>query len=482
MDASIEFYLDMIKKGDRRLYDISGKIDRISPHLPINKALHNRFLESIKNSTGSVTKIVGMLSSVPSKVTFKPVIQRIVKENKNLEYYKLFKLESGSHIKTNFYVVSPINLDVCIDTPYLLTMKNYGMFGDNTFFLLMDFEPSFITISEVPDIGLMDIDAMRKSLRQITSLGYTEKTNHIMNSILGNYIGSDFIKKNTIVDGLNSSYIGDLALKEDLKMIHNTLSNKNFTIPLQFIGTSIHFDGDLSKIESLRKINLGRFKTISWNLYSLPNLDNLKKSEFKYTLGTDSLNIETTKDIENNQDFLQSLLFYINKNKRVSEALYHSIYNDVLIKVNKLVEGGKGSFITKVVDSLNIGTQIGRIISYNLAFDTKENEITQNVMNTIEHNIEDILEVATEQREMERSLEIQRKEKEKGVSLKVILAFNKIPEENRTRENVIESLRTECDFKENRAAEEFENLHREGIIFSPDGVHWIWTNENLYDF
>lgn len=480
MDALLEFYWNIVKNGYRRLYDFPGSIEAISPHLPLNRALHKNFLDSIKNSKGDTTKTVGVLSSVPSKFTFRPIIQKIMKEHKNLEYYKLFKLESGSYIKTNFYVVSSLNFEVDIDTPYLLTLKNCGTSGNNTFFLLMDFEPSFITVPEVPDIVVKGVDAMRNSIRDITCLEHTEKGDHILNSILGNYIGSDFLKRNVIIDGLNSSYVGDLSLKEDLKMIRDTLSNNNITIPLQHMGTTVYFDGNLSELERLRKINLGRFKTMSWNLYSLPNLENLKKSEFKYTMGTDSLNIESTKELEN-QDFLQSLLFYINKNKRVPEPLYHSILNDTLIKINKWIEGGKGNFISRVVDSLNIDRQIGRIISYNMAFGFSEDTVAKNVMNTIEHNIEDISEVATEQREKEKSLQIRRMEKEKEVSFRVRLIFNTIPRENRTRENVIEAFKTECDFTENRAIEEFENLYREGMIYSPDGEHWEWTNETSYN-
>lgn len=478
MDDSIKFRMEleaMINKP-RILYDFpqmkKSKEHLISQHLPFPKKLHDNFINPLSRTiNGQVVKTQGYFSQCSLSITKEIIKSKSLQEFQNQHnlYFGdgsfTYKLDSSLYgIESDIYVISSASMKPDIGQFYIVTLKKLKELNRGHLFYLQDYEPSFIRMPESDlDFPVLNLKHMRKYLLEVSP---SIKNEHVGNAILSNYVGSETSKNK--VDGVGSSYIAS-NVKQDLIKIRDCLYGDK--IRVQDFGVHNVFAGTMQEIDALRAQSMGKFRNISWNIRSYSDLENLKGAEFKYTLGSVGLDIQDTRDLGNNQGFIQSLLFYINKDKILPANFYGKIINTTLKEILEWCDKGEENMISKLISG-NIDIQVARIGSYYLSFDTTEDFIIKNVKETISHNIGDII----EQLQKQKMFGIQAKggvELEKEVDIKIKFAFYA---SDGSEQGIIESFMDKCGYAEKRAKEILNELKEKGLLFF-DGNRYRWTHE-----
>lgn len=492
MEASQEYVKEILELSGkpRRVYDFSlkkykfGKFEhyrqKIFQILPVNMKIHENFMKSFfKSSGGNIVKVTGVLSSYPFTVS-KEMLESFEK-NYNLNFrngYFTYKIESSlSGIESDVYVISSAD-DARPDlgTPLEVRLKklNYNI---RNLFYLQNFQPTFLNVPDMEaNFHVLRLKDMRSSLLEASPF---VKVEHIANAILATYVGSDITKHK--VNGVNSSYYKS-ALKPDLLRIHESLSGSG--IKISDFGVHNMFEGSIQGIEALRIKSIGKFRNISCNVGAQIDLENIRNADFKFTVGKDTLDVQDTRDLKNNFDFLQSLLFLINKDKRISPELHGEVVNAANKRIMSFYDKDE-SAVSEVMDMINIEEQTAKICSYFQTFGEGEKAIIENVEETVIHNIVDI--INEKQREIDEKKQGGRQSKHfdikkwEGIPNFVRIKFA-INASNRTESGIIEKLMSICGYTEKKSISILKELVDEkGILFF-DGRIYRWKNESNINF
>ena len=464
----------------RRYFDFHeinvNKYNLFSQQLPIPNQLFKQLSEKLfKTNTGETVKVLGYLEPVRIKYLDK-AIMKWEKFNPNFQNgfrtYSLFA--EYSKLPTEVLVVSPVELSPVTDLPNTLTLMKKGRLNTGKeVFYLKDFEPDFLKVECTPlGFPVINLKDMQKSIIEMSSLSTIDK--HLLNSILSPYIGSDCFKGH-FINGMGSSYISKFRLTEDLRKINNVLNKSTFGMPLSHFGIINHLTGEIGEINKIREGLAGRslinkFKTLSWNLPSMPDYENLKKSEFKYAIDGE-IGIYEPRNLANNVDFQHSILFYNILDKPVKQDVFDKAMVETYEIILDYLGKDEKNLIFKIMDKDNISIQISRIISYFHPFAKDEEETIKYAHETTMHNIEDVLEkIHLDATSTERTFEL-----EVDTEPKVRLAFYS---SDRTKMGFIEKYMERTGYSEKRAQQVFQELQSKGLIFSGDNVHFFWTREN----
>lgn len=454
----------------------------ISQRLPIiQKIYRNSVIPLFRVRVGNSIGTIGYLEPI---ITTKLLLAKVKKwEEKfrinlrdGFNVYKFFA--ETSKIDTKVLIVSPTNMKPSTKFPNELKLMRLGDMRDSIVFYLTDYEATTLSLSDTDfDFPLLNHKRIIKSLSEISNLSMEKRDVHISNSILSSYIGTDF--KRESVDGIGSSYLSKIKLKKDLMKIDEILKNEKFGISFSHFGILNHFDGNIFDIMNLRRESFGKFKTVSWNVPSDTTMRNVKLSEFKYSFDNELLRNYRLRDLENNLEFHHSLLQYAIKDKRITSELYGELVVTASKEIGQWLENKDSNLIFKIIDLKNMNEQVGRIASYFSTYGIGDKEMKKQITETISHNIGDIL--------TEKQFQVMSKDKartkgaeriERELDPKIRIAFYS---SDRTKQNIIEKFMEHLGCSEKKAEEVFGKLEN-GIIFTPDDVHYRWWNESQFKF
>ena len=467
--------------GVRRFFDYpySRKSELIATKLPIVRGIYGESARKVgKAYFGEKIKITAYLDSIITPQYLKKRAKWSNKYGLNLKNgfysYKLNFVPSKN--ETYVRVISDVG-DLKSDLPYELKLMKIDEVGNKRVFYLSEYEPTTLKMPKIEQMSPppMKYKKMLKSFGEFSSLGIGGYSAHIIDSIISNYVGSDFI--GDYVDGTGSSYVGNEKIKLELEKIKEALSNRKFGIPISDFGIVNFLNKKMSYIENLRKNSVGKLKTISWHMSGEKDLDLIKKSEFKYATH-DSLGIFDTRNLENNLDFLHSLLHYSLIDKRVTTPLFGKVFLGAMKVLRGYLDEKKD--VLNIMDMKNMDTQVGRMTSFYLSFGFDEEKVIKAVKNSIELNIGKTLEEINLRNIPNK--EVYKKEAEEieiSIDPRVRVAFYL---SDRTEEDITEKLK-EVGFSEKTAKNIFNRLNNvDHAIYSPDGVHYYFLRENKFKF
>jgi hypothetical protein len=388
-------------------------------------------------------------------------------------FYNIFDIKSiPNGIETHAIVYSSLFLTLRPDTCYNVKLKRLGKnWRDYELFELLDAEPIFIGLESKSELDILDHQKFIKQFKEcLTSLGDTAKDNHVANSIIANYIGTDITSNK--VDGFGSCYVGGNQNLNNLKSLNSALNNT--VIPVRILGVNNLFNINLLKVNNLKKELYGKLRNISWSSGILHLPDSLNNAEFK--CAADLLSIENLKNIQNNLDFIESLSWYILKNKeiRISDPLYNKICLEALGDIDKFRRSDL-DIVSKIFDETQIDIQAVRVGSFYKAFGFDDNRIIKNVKDTLENNLVGIKEQIREIIGTSKSIETEKRTERqfKNIMLVKRAFLMAIP---RTQENIVNKL-IELGETPKNAQLIFQQLIESGSIFSPDGSLYRFTRE-----
>ena len=452
----------------RKIYDypIRGKI--IPQMLPIPRLVHDSFMEPLRKvSNGDNVETKGFLSyqRIPIASHYVKLLQRSGIDTKN--GFSLCGLNSSNSGIESFCLAATIETIPWEDyqTPLLLNLKKLGTLGNKNIFFLNGYQRTSLSLlpSKV-DFQVLGIKDMQRSLMEVsTTLG--KKDEHVANSILSNYVGAKTYKNAT--GGVGSSYLG-VNHGEELKRLYNALSVHH--IPLPNFGIKILFDMPIADLNTLRENNFRGTSNFSWNIRSDEVLNILRGSEFKYSLGQDSLGIEDLRNLENNQSLIQSILFYSMKGKGVEPHLLEDIVKTAIGEIRRQITVEGDDVIKNIINVESFPSQVGRIASYHSNFFPREDDLKKKVEDTVSKNIQGILGVYHYLQVRWRSKEA--KSLEESVGLEALEAFYK---SDKTKEGIIDKLTNLLGIAEKEAEEIFKGWKSNGQITTYDGITYRWT-------
>ncbi len=468
----------------RKYYDILGmKKGDVHQPIPLSRNLHKNFLPLYRAVNGQFLKTTCYLSECPASV-LREINKSLPEIEEQYGYYfgdgsYKYKLYSSPYgVESDIYAVSSTNIfPPEPDTPFEVKLKKLKELSKGHLFYIQDYQPSYIRFPEKEsDINVLSFKQLGKIL--LTSFPYYtfKEAEHILDSILSNYVGAQATKG---VDGIGSSYVPNTFLRQDLEKIYSCLST--LKIPIQHFGVKNVFEGTVQDIEILRMQSRGRYKNVSWNFRSYSNLENLRLAEFKYTAGKGStrLNVENVKELQC-QDFMQSLLFLANKDKRISPELHGELMNYILKDVKSSYDKGEGNAMLQMMDEKNLGVQVARISSYLSAFDYDKKTIIDKTWNAHICNKVDFFTAYEESKMKSEQVEISRTIEERTEDMvKIKYAF--YVTDRRFESSIVEKMKDICGYTEKKALDVFKSLIEKGLIYF-DGHMWRWTHENNLDF
>lgn len=451
--------------------------------LPIIKNIVSTTLRSLHGSSiGDIITVDGYLEylyahKVLAEKIFKFAQKNEIASNEGFKTYEFYA--ESSKVPTDVIVLAPSNFnsDVSPDLPYTLKFENIGRIYDATecksvFLLKDDPKPTILKIPKIDaPFPILNLKDLRKGLSEVSSLSVGDE--HVCNSLLSPFVGSDFFKKNIIVDGIGSSFIQNDGLGTDVQKLNDLLKNSSYGLSLEQFGVlNISSKGLVEQIDKMRgsKEALQKLRVLSWNMPTSKDANNLKLSEFKYK--SEPINIEAKRDILNNVAFQHSLAYYaLLKNKTVQQSTYDEALKKILDYVSSFKSEGDAVF-ERIIDNNQLPVQIGRIASFYAAFDTPNIvELTKNTIETgVDSTIYDV--VPSDNRPKEKTLG------EENIPLGVWAA---IFASDRTHEGIIEKFMSRFGWSQKRAEEQLRHLHEKGRIISPDGVHYRLLNETKFN-
>jgi len=476
MNEFTKIILDLVS-GERRFYDISGtsRIGLISQHIPVYRVFHESIVKPLFNTkVGDTVIIKAFLKFSDLKFSLKKLIDFDNTFGVNLKNgYNAYEIVSVGGIPTYCLVLSSIANQPSIEFPIEMELERIGEINGKIIFYLKDWKTTILDIFgvEAPEPNL---NLMRKSILDVLpSLSRSKEDLHVVDSILAPYVGSDTLKHG--IDGVGASYVGDNI--EGLKTIHGYVTEPSILPSVRSFGVINFLDNrTINQIEEMRMKN-SVLKTISWNLKSDQELNNLKLSEFKYM--TDApLEVLKTKDLENNYDFQQSLILLTTRNKVISQRLFGNVFNIASKEITSWLDKGEKNLIDRILDANRIEKMVARLASFHLAFQPDEEKVIYEIKDTISSNTGDIIkkfhEIGLPNTKDNRGLEL-----EKKLDSRIITALYTT---NGSQEEIIGAL-IDMGYTEKRANEIFKYLEESGLIVSEDGgKHYKWTKDYQLKF
>lgn len=448
----------------------------VSQHLPIVRQMFETSKEMHKLPVGNQINVTGYLEpfSVKSGLS-KPVKMgdRFGIKIKGCKACRFFA--EPSKIPTEIIVFSDKFEKSVMQLPYQLDMLKIGEYDGRSFFYLKDYSVSILK-PEKFDFKPLRLKDMISSLSEVAFLG--KKEEHVAHAILSGFIGSDFVANTA--DGVGSSYIYNPQVESDLINMKNAINSTRYGIPLSHFGVWNMLSGDITNIESKRSEAYLKLRSISFNVPSTrKNLTNIRLSEFKYDI-PNLLFKSDLRDIENNFDFLQSLIFYALKNKAVHRPIYDISVLTAHREIKQYVDRINREKVFEIVDSERLDEQIGRIVSYLSAFDTDEKKINKAVKDAVVQNIESVIEKVSIESIKPRNIPVHMTVAyalEKSMPSGVRIAYYV---SNKTEQGFIEKICEILGYDEKRATDIFSSLLQGGLIFQENDGRYKWVGENRF--
>ncbi|MCK5039959.1 MAG: hypothetical protein KAR87_03260 [Candidatus Aenigmarchaeota archaeon] len=450
--------------------------------LPLNQKLYSQANAKLRSGK-KIKAIEGYLELIkkPSKLLIKK-IQFIFKRNKCMESDSGFKLY-------NFYaelsrndlmtiIIAPYETKLDSDIPYSIKIKKitgskleHNKNYYELFSLMSKPEATTLKISKDnnPKYPVLTLKEMQKSITEISSLSMRD--NHVSDSLLSPYIGSDILDRKTYVDGLGASYIYDSRTKKDVDVFDKYLNNSDYGITLEHVGILNELNGTIKEFESMRKNReiLKNYNVLSWNVASKIKDNNIRESEYKYAI--DGINVYGEKDIANNTALQNSLIYYgCLGDKQLTSKSFNQVLDSSILKISSWMNKTEEIIFNNIYDMDLIEIQCARITSYYTAFEKNNQKIQKNVINTFEKNITQVIEKIDE----EKKYNLKEREWKVEIPLDIRRA---ILISDKTKEDIIANIVELMNWTEKRSEQYFTKLSEEGRIFSRDGgIHYDWVH------
>ncbi len=461
------------KKNFYENYDSSA-----TNKLPLNQKLYSQANAKLR-SHKKIKEIEGYLELITKPaVMLNKKIHSILKLNKYDELetgYKLYKFYaelSKNDLMT--IILAPYETKLNSEIPYSIKIKKptsnkleHNKKYYELFFLMEKPEPTTLKISkdDNPTYPVLTLKEMQKSITEISSLSM--KDNHVSDSLLAPYIGSDILDKKISVDGLGASYLYDSKTKKDVAVFDKYLNKSDYGINLEHMGILNELNGTINEFKSMRKNKeiLKNYNVLSWNVSSKIKDDNIRESEYKYAI--DGINIYGERDIANNTALQNSLIYYgCLSDKQISKS-FDDILNSVLLKLSSRMNKTQERVYNNIYDSDLVEIQCARITSYYTAFENNNQKIQKNVIDTFEKNITQIEEKIDEEKYHQKDREYAPK-----IPLNIRRA---VACSDKTKESIIANIVEFMNWTEKRSEQSFKELIEDGTIYSRDGgIHYDW--------
>ena len=481
----LKYGREVILEQKLRYFESYSKNPQIlSKRMPfVRSALQSTLSKLSRTTKGVAVEVEGylVLKLKDSKFFTKTVIKWL-KENgiditkgfKTYDFYtELTKIDTGS------VVIAPFEFQIDAELPYSITVTRLGRVAslEDVFYLKEKPEPTFLQPHLLPpDIPLLTQKQMHRCLTQVSSLSM--KDSHIFNAIVSPYIGADWIKRTSYADGIGNSFLENEQVMEDLKKLNDLLNNPQLGLPISHHGVLNVLKSSPAAVERLRASQKSqKFRTVSWNLPTNQQANNLKQSELKYF--TEGINIHNMRDIQNDAAFQYSLMYCsLVKDKGVTFQAYDSALLKALKTVEEWVGKTNEEIINQIVDGQNLDMQVGRITSYffGMAHKVKDEDvIVRKVNDTINQNMGSLIEKA----HLESPISEKKLSHEREIPRMVRFAFLR---SGRTKQGFIDKLMEFLGYSEKKATSYVEQLESKGIIYTSDGVHYYWTTESNFKY
>lgn len=476
---------EIILEKKLRYFESYAKDPQIlSKRMPFVKAVIQSTLPKVyRAAKGSTVEVEGYLALKFRDNKFFP--QTVIKWLKEMGVdtsrgFKTYDFHAElTRIYTGVVVIAPFEFQMDAEFPYKIKIIRLGRITslEEVFYLKEEPEPTFLQPHlPDPDIPLLTQKQMHRCLTQISSLSMKDR--HVFNAVVSPYVGADWVKRTSYIDGIGNSFLENEQLTDDLKKLNDLLNNPQWGLPLSHHGVLNVLNSTPVAIEQMRASQkFQKFRTVSWNLPTNQRANNFKQSELKYY--TDGMNIYDLRDMRNDAAFQYSLMYCsLIKDKGVTFLAYDS----AMLKALKTVEGWVGKtneeIINQIVDGQNLDMQVGRITSYFFGIVHKvkdEDVIVRKVNDAINQNIGSLIENI----HLEAPISEKKLSHEREISRMVRFAFLR---SGRTKQGFIEKLMEFLGYSEKRATSYVEQLESKGIIYVSDGVHYHWATEGNFKF
>lgn len=304
------------------------------------------------------------------------------------------------------------------------------------------------------------------------------KDSHIFNAVVSPYVGADWVKKTSYIDGIGNSFLENEQVVDDLKKINDLLNNPHLGLPISHHGVLNVLKSSPMAVEQQRASQkFQKFRTVSWNIPTNQQANNLRQSELKYF--TEGINLQDMRDIRNDAAFQYSLMYSsLVKDKGVTSQIYDSAMLNALKTVEEWTGKTNEEIIDYLVDGQNLDMQVGRIASYFSGILHKvkdEDVIVRKVTDVIDQNIGSLIENI----HLEAPISEKKLGHEREIHRMVRLSFYR---SGRTKEGFIDKLMEFLGYSEKRATSYVEQLESKGLIYTSDGVHYYWTTESKFKY
>lgn len=462
--------------------------------LPIVKAIFSTTVKALHNSQrGQTVSVEGYLEPLYSNKALSEKIFRFASKadvaSIGFKTYNFYAEPSRKPTEVIVLASSGLGVDVSPDLPYSLKLEMVGRLeekDDCKSILMLKDEPE-PTILKIPKIELpfplLSLKELRKGLAEVSSLSRGDE--HVCNSLISPFIGSDFFNKKLIVDGIGSSYMQNSGLQADVGKLNDILKTSAYGLSLEQFGVfniSAGLAEDMDKMRTNSQ-TLQKFRTLSWNMPTSKEVNNLKLSEFRYK--SEAFNIDSGRDIRNNIALQHSLAYYaIIKNKAVKQSVYDESLLKAITYINSLKEA-KDIVFDIIIDEIKLPSQVGRMLSFFTAFDASDSDLVKLAKSTlitgIDSTADDIVALKSEHMTDEFGGVGYISKKHtlgKGVPLGV---WSAIFSSDRTKDSIVEKIMDKFGWSAKRAEEQLTQLHEEGQIICPDGVHYRLLSETKYN-
>lgn len=484
-NKEIKYGREVILEQKLRYFESHSKNPQIlSKRMPfVRSALQSTLLKLSRARKGVAVEVEGYLAlKLKDSKFFTKTVIKWLKENR-IDITKGFKTYDFytelTKIDTGIVVIAPFEFQIDAELPYSIKVTRLGRVTslEDVFYLKEKPEPTFLRVS-LPDhdIPILTQKQMHRCLAQVSSLSM--KDSHIFNAIVSPYVGADWVKRTSYADGMGNSFLENEQVMADLKKLNDLLINPQLGLPISHHGVLNVLKSSPVAVEQLRASQkVQKFRTVSWNLPTNQQANNLKQSELKYF--TEGINIHDMRDIRNDAAFQYSLMYCsLVKDKGVTFQAYDSAMPKALKTVEEWVGKTNEEIIDCIVDGQTLDMQVGRITSYFFGMAHKvrdEDVIVRKVTDTINQNMGSLIENA----HLEAPTSWRKVSREKEIPRMVRFSFYR---SGRTKEGFIEKLMEFQGYNEKRATSCVEELESKGTIYTPDGVHYYWTTESKFKY